>query len=56
MSREYLFSLIVSDHDPARADAIAAAVAGWLNEDASEEPPVRRTDTNGGWPSSFTSA
>ncbi len=47
MGREYLFSLIVSDHDPARADAIAAAVAGWLNEDASAPLPVRRTDANG---------
>ncbi|HVA85015.1 MAG TPA: hypothetical protein VNF73_01730 [Candidatus Saccharimonadales bacterium] len=47
MSREYRFSLVVSEHDPARADAIAAAVAGWLNEDASEELPVRRTDING---------
>ena len=46
-SREYLFSLVVSDHDRARADAIAAAVAGWLNEDASVEREVRRADTNG---------
>jgi hypothetical protein len=47
VSREYLFSLVVSEHDPARADAIAAAVAGWLNEGASEEHRVRRTDANG---------
>ncbi len=62
MSREYLFSLVVSDHDRARSDAIAAAVAGWLNEGAREEHPVRRTDSagslafefhvgmGGGWP------
>jgi ribosomal protein S14 len=47
VSREYLFSFVVSDHDPARADAIAAAVASWLNEGASGKLPVRRTDTDG---------